>query len=275
VHPDVVGTEGRFYGTALTMVMEPYPFGDQSLENPSIVVSDDGVSWTEPLGVTNPIVGSFRTTWGWYSDAALFQPDRRSLHLYYRYNSGLGETTLLRRKTEDGLVWSTPQIVLRCPVSGRFASPSIVCQEDAALVLIYVDTLDGSIEMLRGSKSPEWGPPERLATIPAAWHVAAISHRGQLYLLLTDRRCLYLLRRLRDGFLQLLNGRRWVSLPVLEGHLHTHCEPLLKPSQRGWDSAMLYRGSFLIDDGMIRVWYSAVSPDNQWHIGYTYGNIPE
>ncbi|MDD4289905.1 MAG: DUF2341 domain-containing protein [Patescibacteria group bacterium] len=55
IHPDIVYFDEPWNGYSYWMVMTPYPNGNPDYENPSIVVSNDGVSWVTPDGPTNPI----------------------------------------------------------------------------------------------------------------------------------------------------------------------------------------------------------------------------
>lgn len=267
VHPDVLAINKRFFNSKLVMVMEPYPYANAGLENPSIVVSDDGLQWEVPEGVRNPVVGNQYTSEGWYSDAVLFSKVDQLLWLYYRYNSGAGETTLFRRISGNGIEWSDEQSILRYAVSGQFASPSIFdVGED--LKMIYVDTLSDSIWMLSSRDGESWKSPQKLLNFPRAWHIAAKMFSGWLYLLINDRMYLYLLRYRFDIPWQILNGQSWQ--PLSHESLHP---AILVPSTVGWDNGFIYRGSFLINGNTIRIWYSAASSNGCWHIGYTSGYI--
>jgi hypothetical protein len=276
VHPDVVLTNGAFYDTAYAMVMEPFPFADASLENPSIVASNDGMQWDVPPGLINPIVDPPPSAAGWNSDAALFNDANQVLRLYYRYNSGQGETTLFLKQSEDGIRWSPPTNLFRCPNSAQFASPSIVRFRDA-LGMVFIDTLNQTVGLLRSVDGAEWDGLSTLGSFPAAWHVAALSHLDSLFLLLTDQRALFLLCYRNGSTLQLFDGEVWVPLdPWLQG-CHSAARPpaILTPSEAGWDCGGIYRASFQVEHGMLRVWYSAYSQDGQWHIGYTQGSFPD
>src|SRR5262245_48855354 len=56
VHPDVVAFPEAWNGSKIWMTMTPYPNAEVKFENPSVLVTDDGVSLENPTGVTNPIV---------------------------------------------------------------------------------------------------------------------------------------------------------------------------------------------------------------------------
>ena len=71
VHPDVIGIARAFYGRELLMVMEPYPYGDDYFENPSLLVSDDGLHWLLPEGLSNPVVDPPPRRGAWNSDGDL------------------------------------------------------------------------------------------------------------------------------------------------------------------------------------------------------------
>jgi hypothetical protein len=276
VHPDVALTNGAFYNSVYAMVMEPFPFADASLENPSIVTSNDGTQWDVPPGLINPVVDPPPSAAGWNSDAALFNNANRILRLYYRYNSGQGETTLFLKQSADGIKWSLPTQLLRYPNSARFASPSIV-QLGNALGMVFIDTLNQTVELLRSVDGERWEGLTTLGSFPAAWHVAALSHLDRLYLLLTDQRALFLLRYRNDSALQVFDGEEWIPLdPGLSGS-HSAARPpaILAPSEVGWDCGGIYRASFQVERRMLRVWYSAYSQDGQWHIGYTHGCFPD
>lgn len=53
VHPDVVYFSGGMDGYKYWMVYTPYP--PQPMENPSVVRSNDGITWTD-VGITNPVI---------------------------------------------------------------------------------------------------------------------------------------------------------------------------------------------------------------------------
>lgn len=53
VHPDVIYFSGGMDGYKYWMTYTPYP--PQSMENPSVVRSNDGITWTD-AGITNPVI---------------------------------------------------------------------------------------------------------------------------------------------------------------------------------------------------------------------------
>jgi hypothetical protein len=56
VHPSLVYFEEPFNSWKYWMAITPYADSNEDLENPSIVVSNDGNTWQVPEGLTNPII---------------------------------------------------------------------------------------------------------------------------------------------------------------------------------------------------------------------------
>jgi hypothetical protein len=119
-HLNVVFDPDGYLGHRYWMVMTPYPFGDDSKENPSILVSQNGLDWAVPAGLTNPVAGPPPDVdqGGHYSDGVLLrQPD--GFDLYFRYNPAKqggnkpdNSTNLIYRMTSrDGINWSDKQTI--------------------------------------------------------------------------------------------------------------------------------------------------------------------
>ena len=53
VHPDIVGPEQT--GGVYLMAFTPYPFTNDRFENPSVVISDDGLRFREERRGLNPL----------------------------------------------------------------------------------------------------------------------------------------------------------------------------------------------------------------------------
>jgi hypothetical protein len=275
VHPDILRIDHVFYPSVYVMVMEPYPYGDDSCENPSLVCSQDGFTWTEPEGLSNPVVSPPATSGAWHSDADLLNDGGERLILYYRYNSGAGETTLFFRQHDAGVTWSAPKELFSFATSGRFASPAVVPYQHT-LRMFYVDTIACSVNCLSGENPWQWRDDRVLLRFPRAWHLDAICHDDTTYILLNDRQALFLLRSRDLAAWTLLDSAEGKWVPFNEAaQNHTRCSPLLVPSEQGWDNQRIYRGTLLIEHGRCRVWYSAQSQGNAWRVGYTDGCLPE
>jgi hypothetical protein len=263
VHPDVISVRRFFYDREYLMVAEPYPFGDERLENPSLFSSNDGFNWEVPSGITNPIVGM--PARGWNSDADLLNAGDGRLFLYYRYNSGAGETALFYMENSGGMEWSMPDSLFTIPTSGNFASPAVVVL-NGKFLLFYVDTIRYQIRMLQSSDGKKWQNDCNVLSFPYAWHLDALAIDNTIYLLVNDKRSLFLLRS--DDLVRwwIYDDSETAGWGILEQTLVP--TPILNPSANGWDNDFLYRGSFLIEDHLLRLWYSARSATNVWRVGY-------
>ena len=269
VHPDVLAVGGRFYGARYVMAVEPYAFGDDRLENPSLLTSHDGETWVEAPGVPAPLVPA-PPTGGWNSDGDLARDGARLL-LYYRCNSGRGETRLCLKESVDGTRWSEAEGLFTVEVSGEFASPAVTVGE-GAFRMFYVDSLKCQIRALESRDGRRWQAAASVLDFPKAWHLDAVLRDGVPYLLVNDRHCLFLLRGTGSGRFSVYDPTRERWLPFGPAAKPV---PLIVPSRGGWDGDFLYRGSLLLEDGLLKIWYSARSPQNVWRVGYTDGRLRE
>jgi hypothetical protein len=84
VHPSVFHREGGWNGYPYWMAVTPYAHSEAETENPSLYCSLDGLTWTTPKGVANPLVPRPREARRYNSDPHLAgAPDGRLL-LFYR-----------------------------------------------------------------------------------------------------------------------------------------------------------------------------------------------
>lgn len=120
VHPDIAfaldGLDARS-----RLAITPYPWGNSTFENPSLFEGGGRDTWTEPAGITNPIV---KPAGGYLSDPdILWLADQRELWLYYRHVDD-GNEVLVTQST-DGVRWTPPRVVLRVP-NHQAVSPTVV-----------------------------------------------------------------------------------------------------------------------------------------------------
>jgi hypothetical protein len=256
------------------MVMEPYPYGDDFLENPSLLFSNDGISWAIPFGLVNPIVAPPQARGSWNSDADLLITYDSNLCMYYRYNSGQGETTCFRKLSTNGFTWSRSEKLFTVDRSGTFASPALL-RSGKIYYMYFVDTITETVKVCTSNDGANWGGGVDVLWFAGAWHLDAIKVEDWLYLMINARSALFLLRS-TDGANWLLlteNGwdRYFCDLPR-QGRLDAL--PVVLPSETGWDNGSIYRSTFLIEDGVLKLWYGARSKGNEWNVGYACGAIP-
>jgi hypothetical protein len=198
-HPSVVFVPEGWNGYRYWMAFTPFPDGRR--ENPSIVVSQDGIRWWVPDGLSNPVVSADevrRAGYRYNSDPELvLTPDGRML-LYYRPFSGAGNEAILYKRSQDGVEWSSGQMVLsnqaRYPV--ELLSPAVEVDMDGVLVMWTVNGLNLGrrvIERRTSVDGLQWSPPERCA-VPRGvnpWHLDVVAASGLYHMLVNDRSRLF------------------------------------------------------------------------------------
>ena len=91
-HPDVLYFPEGWNGWRYWMSHTPYPNTDIAYENPSIVVSNDGINWFEPDGIINPVADVYQGTDmnnNYNSDSHLFMSHYgNTMNLIWRRKNG-------------------------------------------------------------------------------------------------------------------------------------------------------------------------------------------
>ncbi|MBF0285645.1 MAG: hypothetical protein HQL51_14435 [Magnetococcales bacterium] len=270
-HPDVLCPKRPWNGHRWWMVMTPFPFNQEGLENPSLLVSDDGRRWEVPPGVVNPLVPTPKH--GFHADPdALLSPDGRSLWIYYLHTIRHQDQRLLRLVSDDGRLWRGPETLLTVPYQ-EIRSPAIVHWSEGGdgtaegwFLMWCVDMTGGDAPRIVWRKSRDgavWSPPwpvkfDRPGWFPSHLDVQWDGWRGAFVMVAQlapeggGGQALYLAQS-RDG-IDWRIGRR----------------PLLAPwDAPPWASLTLYRASLLPrDDGGLDLWYGARGPGNVNRIAF-------
>lgn len=265
VHPDVVRVPGGWRGYEYWMAMTPYPDGNDDYENPSVIVSHDGIAWLEPPGIVNPLAPEPP---GHNDDTDMLLVDG-VMRIYYNETNSDGLTYMSLLTSTDGVNWTGPQTVFTR--SNYVMSPTVL-YEDGVFTMWYVHSPGGCSSAhqdvyLRTSTDGVIWDDEQLVDIDhpgrLVWHFDVVKVDG-LY------RMLYI--AYPDGsncgntsLYHAYSGDRltWTVEP----------DPVLTPSAGGWDGAQIYRASFLVEGGTYRIWYSARSSGGQWRVGYAAAEL--
>lgn len=274
VHPAIVFIPEGWNGYQYWMAMTPYPYGGALYENPSILCSNDNVNWVEPAEDVNPIVppppSSPPDDYSYNNDPELLLVNNM-LILYFNETNYDGNVYLKRMESGDGINWSSPAIILAFPQN--LMSPSLIYENDT-YYLWYLRSSGGcyshlqNIYLRESSDGIDWGPEQNVnlthnGFVP--WHFD-IQKEGSKYTMIyvayrdnedcdSDTMSLY--------YSESPDGINWSLEPTR----------LLSVSNSGWDNRTIYRSTFLVNSNFLRIWYSARSIANEWHIGYTEGNI--
>lgn len=272
-HPDVVyvprgfGAEGWQYWLACT----PYPFANSSYENPEIFVSHDGVSWSVPCGLQNPLVATPLSDGSHNSDPDLVLC-QGELWLYYRETLRSrqpgaipDQNRIFVKKTADGIRWSKPVEVLSDATGRQILSPSVI-YERGFFRMWTVEFERGRLRLvLRVSRDGAlWSAPQvcsisGLGGERQPWHIDIVREGDSLRAILVSctglggKGC-----RIHYAFSD-DDGQSW----TVSGFLF----------DQGYEfeSKLQYRASLQLLDGSdsdFGLWYSAASTTNVFSIAY-------
>jgi len=198
-HPSVVFAPQGWNGYRYWMAFTPFP--DGSRENPSIVVSHDGIRWQVPNGAVNPVVSADEVRRAGYrcnSDPELVLTADGRMLLYYRPFSRRDEA-IFCKVSRDGVEWSSARMVL-CNPAGRYPaellSPAVEIGTHGELVMWTVNGLTLGRRVVERRTSLDglrWSPPERCG-IPGGvnpWHIDVAPAGGRYHMLVSDRTRLF------------------------------------------------------------------------------------
>ena len=139
-HPSVLYFKNGFNGYKFWMAFTPYDNDCVELENPCIVVSNDGINWEIPAKIKNPLLKiiKIQTPLKFYNDPFLMYTDK--LELWYRYTieDKKVENYIYRMYSNDGINWSEPELMIDDNKS-YYMSLSIV-KKDNQYYMYYFDS---------------------------------------------------------------------------------------------------------------------------------------
>jgi hypothetical protein len=259
-HPDVAYIREGFGEGKWTywMACTPYPDRNDRYENPEIFVSDNGINWAVPRGLTNPVVPTPETLGDHHSDPdILFHLNY--LWLFYRQtmrSKNPSENRIFLMKSTDGVRWSVPVEVLSDNTGRLLLSPAVI-QTGHRFLMWTVEIGDGGCALVRRSSQNglEWSEPElcKLAGLVAprhAWHIDVVQESDRLSALLVS--CMG-----HGG----AHSRIHYAYSEDQG-LNWSTEGFLFDQVYEFEAGVQYRGSLLPRNGRpgeYDLWYSAAS----------------
>ena len=112
--PSIVYFAHGWHGFKYWLVVAPYPHANAQHENPAILVSDDGLTWSLPQGERNPVERP--PAGGHLDDSSLFyDQESDQLWLFYLMDLKTSYSALMRITSADGVHWSEPRLALLEP----------------------------------------------------------------------------------------------------------------------------------------------------------------
>lgn len=202
IHPKVLDT-GGFGGYRYWMAYTPYPGGDDTKENPSVVASSDGDTWVAPA--TNPIEpapSGVSTGYLYHADTHLAFVGG-TMYLFFLLNestgyySGTRTTTLYCRTSTNGTSWTAKQVVIETVTTDTvpLLSPSISYYDGEWWLWTYDSATDPTSCKLRKSSSlfDTWADPITCTlalsdALREPWHFDVCRIPNGWAMLISDRR---------------------------------------------------------------------------------------
>ena len=262
-HPGIVDMgEPGWNGWRYWMAMTPYAGGNDDLENPCIIVSNDAVTWEEPAGITNPI-----DPWpggsGYNSDTDIaYDPDTGRMWVWWREAVNNRTEAIHFTSSLDGVTWAAQATAFETDHLTKALSPAIV-RVGPGDWRMWTIGYNGQPSTMRRAPSPSgpWSAPEIIAlngvTEGKPWHVDVVLDQasGLFHMLLNVREPWGYVPltspdglnwTARNGGRRFLTGSTWDQIP--------------------------YRATFALEpNGQVYgLWYGGTLGDlSQWRIGYT------
>lgn len=268
VHPDVIYIEGGFGAKKWRywMANTPMPNRDERYENPSVIVSHDGITWETPDGLINPIVPAPVNTNDHNSDTDMvFYANQ--LWLYYRETMRSAEPREQRiklTKSSDGVNWSTPVEVLlnNQGISDALLSPTVI-HKDGLFQMWLIDGYDNLVKTT-SPNGTSWGPLEPCETIGMPsdrghWHIDVTINEGRLDMLANT-----------SSGSSGVDGRLHYAYSEDDGLTWNIQAPFIERIY-DFEQGRHYRGTIRPVKGnpsLYEIWYSSLSGENRYRVAY-------
>jgi hypothetical protein len=248
-HPDALLERDASGVAHLTLVMTPYPFSNDRLENPSLLVSDDGMTFTAPPGVAAPLVPPPPRD---HNNDPDLRRDPRTGDYEILYLEALRpeRQTLVALRSRDRQTWTRRDAVVYDLRRGDPFIVSPAALDDAGQThLFYVDTADRKLYTMISADGATWDPrsaaPVRIDLGAVhAWHVDALRGDGGYALLISGY-----VDQFEHQDLYLATSPDLVTWTLRPQPLLDHRDPAL-----GVES--LYRSTGVVEHGTLVVWYA-------------------
>ena len=261
VHPDVLFRPGK--DPEFLLAFTPYPFEIGKLENPSLVVSADGLRFRAERPGLNPLVPAPPVDHNDDPDLVVWKD---SYCILYLATLRPERQELVLLQSADRITWAR-QTVLSYRLQGAEADPFIVSPclslQGDTIFLHYVNTTarPNRIEFLTSTRMGSWDRSgarharfDRLHVEP--WHIDIIPCGEYAYMLLCSVAA--------DD-----RGAKTYDLHIARSRDRESWTMSSRPVfvRRPFGTRTLYRSSALVQDGDLVVYFSYASSVRAWWIG--------
>lgn len=269
LHPKVLYFRDGFAGWRYWLVFSPYKNQNEAIENPCIYVSQNGVNWDVPNGLTNPIDDIQNVSIEYNSDPHLvYNNMTNEIECWWRWvGRGTHPTKpyteiIYRRTSKDGINWSDKELSFEWNNTENSTraviSPSIIF-EDGIYKMWASHSLDvdGTIRPIGYWESTDANTWVKIRNIDLGTvrpsHLDVVKWKDKYRMIVFD---------VNQG------GYPYYYLESIDGNIWTNPVKVLEVGNQGtWDSAALYRPSLCVVDGWMRLYYSAYSTNKTCYLG--------
>lgn len=276
MHPKVLYFKNKWNGWRYWMSYTPYPQSDATYENPSLAVSQDGISWNEPTGVKNPIVKapSDVDKGGYNSDPELVM-NGKTMQLWYRNDPAnkagngvdLSHNRIYMISSTDGVKWTEPKLVL--DGNYRYYSPAVIYDDNKYEVWFSDD--NGDVLYTSSADMKNWSDPvitDLRATDWNAWHQDVIKTDSQYKIVFSAYNTTN-----KDKKGNVIHGYQCLFYATSsDGISFSKPVMILAPSKdkTAYDNQLIYRSTLVDVDGTYDLYYSAMNTKKYWHTFLTH-----
>lgn len=276
MHPKVLYFPNRWNGWSYWMAFTPYKNTDARYENPSIVVSQDGLNWRVPPNLINPVIPApSDVSFGGHNSDPDLVMNGNKMELWYRYNPGTSEerpsnkvNIIYRETSTDGVNWSKPEVIFNSTIDGMkslFLSPAVLLEN--GVYKLWFANGDSSIYYTESRDCNHWSIPLKINTLArgfSPWHLDVI-HTNAGYEMVF---CAYANGQIKKDNQSLFysnssDGTNWISAKQIVA-------PYIGTNRL--DNKQIYRSSLIKVNNLYRLYYSAMNDRFKWHIFLKQGS---
>lgn len=260
IHPDILYGRGHGLPQAFYLALTPYPFGRDRFENPSILVSDDGVSFREEITGLNPLAPAPATDHNSDTDL-IYDAATRSLRIYYLESGRPNYNRVVLLESQDGLRWTRRTVLNYNLGAGEnfIVSPAVV-PATAGYRMFFVNITPKShpVQVLSSTDGRRWDRKAARTVVPSLpgglppWHVDVFPADGRYLMLACGP---YADPRVYLAFSDDLESWTFLQQPILRAGPAFH------------DTRLIYRSTGLAAGDELAVWYSFKDSQGRWGIG--------
>lgn len=275
VHPDIYYNVSGWNGYEYWLAINPYNQSDSTLENPVILVSNNGFDFFEPMGISNPLDTAVYPAF--LSDVSLVHNSSlNELQIYYRWVNPDNFTYIIyRQNSTDGTTWGNKVQVLNGTYPNGSLTPvlsPIFEIED----IYYMWTNNGSespnqLELYSdGSDGSSFSYLQDATLTPNTFGNYELWH--QRIRNMSGTGIGYNYTGLFDFYVANAsqNNTIYIGYGDTKDNFTIQSLPLLSNRTAEWDNNDIYQSTFIWDNStqILKIWYSEMNSTSGWNLGY-------